>query len=71
MGDPSQEQSLEEKILKQIEDVEQKYSENENEIQTLKTQLQQRTAKRLQLKGEHTALKRLVPEELPAKKPKK
>ena len=72
MGDPTPEQSLEDKILTQIEDVEQQFTENEEEIQRLKTLLNQSTAKRLRLKGEHTALKRLLPkEELPAKKPKK
>jgi len=62
------EPTLEEKILTQIEDVEQQYTKNEDEIQRGKVLLNQRINKRMQLKGQHTALTRLLPKEkLPAK----
>lgn len=63
MSDPAKEQSLEEKILAQIEDTEKQYAENEDEIQRLKVMLNQRMSKRLELKGQHKALKRLLPKE--------
>ena len=72
MSDPNKEQSLEDKILTQSKDVEKQFAENENKIQEAKVVLQQRMQKRMELKGQHTALKNLLPEKktLPAKNKK-
>lgn len=78
MTEPTPELTIEEKILAEIESVEQQYLENNDEIVKLQKLLNQRLQLGVELKGQFKALKRLAPkpqeetEELPVKeKPKK
>lgn len=57
------EPNYEEKILDQLEDVEQQYKENNEEIKKLQVLLNKRLERGVELKGEYKALKKLLPPE--------